>query len=199
MVHTAGTGAWHASHHHTHGQGMCGDHWEHLGPIPYAVRGVVFMEGVHTTPTRSPVTKLTSTQGRSHARSCHRLSTRHPHRHYRLHTASWRAQAPPATSTGRSSGMTVRSTARRSDRTATWATFSARRRGSSAQAFVLPTRFGWLGALRQIRGVPAAERVPAISSLPPPGFIMPPNSAAVGKLSQEEPHPARSHKKLRKG
>ena len=89
----------------------------------------------HQHGHRSP-TKLTSTQGRSHARSCHRLSTRHPHRHYRLHTASWRAQAPPATSTGRSSGMTVRSTARRSDRTATWATFSAR---SRLKPF-LPTR-----------------------------------------------------------
>ena len=54
-----------ASHHHTHGQGMCGDHWEHLGPIPYAVRGVVFMEGVHTTPTRSPVTNQTNEHPRT--------------------------------------------------------------------------------------------------------------------------------------
>ena len=31
-----------ASHHHTHGQGMCGDHWEHLGPFP-----MLFHCGVH--------------------------------------------------------------------------------------------------------------------------------------------------------
>ena len=31
-----------ASHHHTHGQGMCGGHWEHLGPFPYAVFMLLF-------------------------------------------------------------------------------------------------------------------------------------------------------------